>query len=284
MTDAEGRHGRNTRAFLPCIACSVLQFPPTSHTSQTSSTFNVNTIVDIDMQAIDKSQFTESAFSNERNILDSEMSESECSLDVESETSDDIDLPLLEYARRHGLSQDYTSIYPLDPRILGEISRGSTPDETGMPQLQLPPGFGIDEKPWLDKGSAIFLRDTISIQIVDDEHAPISNYETIKSFRAESPLLQTDARLDLKQFTLKRKESEAPDARFSSHEDDDRLDMEVAWLDHEMLKVKNREISSERLQLVQSDIEFLRAACVDTFTDADEDDIDAGELANLKVN
>ncbi|KAF1347995.1 hypothetical protein BDV97DRAFT_356543 [Delphinella strobiligena] len=179
------------------------------------------------------------------------------------------DQTLLDYARSHGLCTDYTSENPLALDFLRHVQSGHDPEDADLVQDQLPQDFTIDEKFSLDPSSALFLRCILST--CDNDSPQDLTKERARKFRADSPLLLTDTKLDLRLFT---QNPDIGNGLKASHLPyligGDGPNEELEWLDIELLAMKDMQTSSERLQLTQDDTYFLQTACQNIYSD-DED-------------
>lgn len=184
--------------------------------------------------------------------------------DDTSETMSDVgdgEVSVIDYARYYGLSKDYTSFYPLSPRILHSIPpwEDSNLELAQHTEFKLPRELDLDEKWTIDHQSALFLRQATSI-----EDAPPTEISRRKKksteFKVEPPLLSTDPELEQRSFTRARQSRQRKDQSEITSESFWQDDQGVAlyWPDPKLPEILTEQIGQEKLQLDKNDILFLQ--------------------------
>jgi hypothetical protein len=197
--------------------------------------------------------------------------------DMMDETSDtlsdvgDGEISVIDYARYHGLSKDYTSVYPLSSHILHSIPQWEDPDLelTQCPEFELPTELDLEEKWTIDHQSALFLK-----QITTIGDAPLIEARRQKSISTESKveplLLPTDPELEQRRFMRarhSRQHKDPPEIPCEAFWQDDG-GAALYWPDPKLPETTMEEIKQEKLQLGKSDILFLQQ-CI-SFADEPE--------------
>ncbi|KAH0370783.1 hypothetical protein KCU65_g2279, partial [Aureobasidium melanogenum] len=173
----------------------------------------------------------------------------------------DGEISVIDYARHHGLSKDYTSVYPLSPRIIHSIPQWEEPDleSAQRPEFELPTGLDLEEKWTIDHQSALFLR-----QITSIEEASFPEITRRKSkstdFKVEPLLLPTDPELEQRKFMRarhSRQRKDTPERPIETLWQDDE-GAELYWPDPKLPETLMEQIKQENLQLDKNDILFLQ--------------------------
>lgn len=202
--------------------------------------------------------------------------ESDCAniTDETSGTMSDVgdeELSVIDYARYYGLSKDYTSFYPLSPRILHSIPpwKDSDLELSQRLEFELPSGLNLDEKWTIDHQSALFLRQATSIG--DVPSAEVSRRKKKPTeFKVEPPLLPTDPELEQRSFTRARQSRQRKDQPEIPPETlwQDDEGAALYWPDPNLPETLIEQIKQEKLQLDKNDILFLQQ-CI-SFADEPE--------------
>lgn len=196
---------------------------------------------------------------------------------------------ILDYARRHGLCQDYRSRNPLDSITLPSPIPEKALDFDyfgGLADLELPSSVIQDERWTLDQGGAQYLQ---SILPTLEDH---SNFEypaqrhKFRRLKLECPLLKTDDQLDMKKLFARRQKPLALDTIQLDRIPDAKGEEGLQWptCDPSLLTRKDQEARSETLQASFADMSYLR----DTLeVSCDECEVEAAiqlELQRHKVS
>ncbi|KAG9589834.1 hypothetical protein KCU77_g2081, partial [Aureobasidium melanogenum] len=185
-------------------------------------------------------------------------------VDEASDTLSDVgdaEISAIDYARYHGLSKDYTSVYPLSSHILHSIPQWKDPDLelAQRPKFELPTGLDLEEKWTIDHQSALFLK-----QITSIGDAPLVEVARQKSKSTESKveplLLPRDPELEQRRFMRARhsRQRKGPPEILSEAFWQDDGGAALYWPDPKLPETLMEEIKQEKLQLGKSDILFLQ--------------------------
>ncbi|KAG9523942.1 hypothetical protein KCV07_g2289, partial [Aureobasidium melanogenum] len=191
-----------------------------------------------------------------------------------SDTLSDVgdgEISVIDYARYHGLSKDYTSVYPLSSHILHSIPQWDDPglELAQRPEFELPTELDLEEKWTIDHRSALFLK-----QITTIGDAPLIEATRQKSISTESKveplLLPTDPELEQRKFMRarhSRQHKDPPEIPSEAFWQDDG-GAALYWPDPKLPETTMEDIKQEKLQLGKSDILFLQQ-CI-SFADEPE--------------
>ncbi|KAG9654323.1 hypothetical protein KCU64_g7292, partial [Aureobasidium melanogenum] len=185
-------------------------------------------------------------------------------VDEASDTLSDVgdaEISAIDYARYHGLSKDYTSVYPLSSHVLHSIPQWKDPDLelAQRPKFELPTGLDLEEKWTIDHQSALFLK-----QITSIGDAPLIEVARQKSKSTESKveplLLPRDPELEQRRFMRARhsRQRKGPPEILSEAFWQDDGGAALYWPDPKLPETLMEEIKQEKLQLGKSDILFLQ--------------------------
>ncbi|KAH0349190.1 hypothetical protein KCU81_g2950, partial [Aureobasidium melanogenum] len=202
--------------------------------------------------------------------------------DMMDETSDtlshvgDGEISVIDYARYHGLSKDYTSVYPLSHDVLHSIPQWEDPDLelAQRPEFELPTELDLDEKWTIDHQSALFLR-----QITSVEEVPSTGITRRKSrsteYKVEPLLLPTDPELEQRRFMRarhSRQRKDTPEIPPEAFWQDDE-GAALHWPDSKLPETLMEQIKQEKLQLGKNDILFLQQ-CISFPDELEMQDLD----------
>ncbi|KAG9553139.1 hypothetical protein KCU79_g12216, partial [Aureobasidium melanogenum] len=185
-------------------------------------------------------------------------------VDEASDTLSDVgdaEISAIDYARYHGLSKDYTSVYPLSSHVLHSIPQWKDPDLelAQRPKFELPTGLDLEEKWTIDHQSALFLK-----QITSIGDAPLIEVARQKSKSTESKveplLLPRDPELEQRRFMRARhsRQRKGPPEILSEAFWQDDGGAALYWPDPKLPETLMEKIKQEKLQLGKSDILFLQ--------------------------
>lgn len=190
--------------------------------------------------------------------------ESDCTdmTDNTSETMSDAadgEISVIDYARYHGLSKDYTSFNPLSPCVLHTIPTWEHSEPAQLPEFELPKELDLDEKWTIDHQSALFLRQITSMEPVPHPELTRQKKKSTE-FKVEPPLLPTDPDLEQRRFMRARHSRQSKDSLELPPEtlwEDDR-GAALYWADPKLPETLTEQIKQEKLQLGKNDILFLQ--------------------------
>ncbi|KAL1303530.1 hypothetical protein AAFC00_006904 [Neodothiora populina] len=183
--------------------------------------------------------------------------QSACSNDLDEQSGT---LALLEYARFHHLSEDYTTVNPL----VADVLCLSAPDPLYSAEFEddhcYTPDITSDEKLSLDKGGTMFLKCALGAATGDSELCT-EPVRRSKMYYTEEPLLSSDARLDYKIFTHTPHIILAVDSAtlYKSSELNDVTKL-LVWLEPAEIESNMENALAEKVQLTPDDISFLQKA------------------------
>lgn len=170
----------------------------------------------------------------------------------------DREISVIDYARYYGLSKDYTSFYPLSPRIIQSFPPWKNLD-LELVGFELPRELDLDEKWTIDHQSALLLR-----QITSIGDAPFTEVNRRKKksskFKVEPPLLPTDPELEQRSFTRarhSRKRNDQPGIPSETFWQDDG-GAALYWPDPKLPETLIEQMKQEKLQIDKNDILFLQ--------------------------
>ncbi|KAK6007417.1 hypothetical protein QM012_004231 [Aureobasidium pullulans] len=188
----------------------------------------------------------------------------------------DVEISVIDYARYYGLSKDYTSSYPLSPRVLHSIPTWMYSDLelAQRTEFELPKELDLDEKWTIDHQSALFLR-----QITSTKDVPSTNISRPKKkstdSKVEPPLLSTDPDLEQRSFMQARHSRQRRDTPEISSETFWQDDKEAAlyWPECNLPEILMEQMTQEKLQLGTKDILFLQQ-CISLGEKPDTQELD----------
>ena len=187
------------------------------------------------------------------------------------------DLSILEYARHHNLTRDYSTLLPKcedSPSSFSSVS-DELDESTNLPDLRIPDAGHLDEKWSLDGGGAAFLKDVLAIAQSDVSYEyPTRRYET-RRLGFPSPLLGSDPALDMAVLFHRRK-IEEQDTRGPSTDRwqlEESAESKLFWPTSEssLLERVNNQLRSEKLAISMSSISYLRDVTSGSWREDDED-------------
>lgn len=179
--------------------------------------------------------------------------------DTGSTISED-DFTLIDYARYHGLCEDYTTSYPLSfqrlklPTWTYSISEGDD-----LPEFTFQNVVELDEKWAIDHQSALFLKQIASTEATPTlEVTPRIN--ELKDFKIEPLLLPINPELDQRRFkrTLEARRSQDTQILLNACHWPTDIETQLYWPDTDLPNKLLEETKQEKLQLERNDILFLQ--------------------------
>jgi hypothetical protein len=169
------------------------------------------------------------------------------------------DVSLIDYARYHGLSKDYTCSYPLSGYHLQSYPDWECLGANNLTDFVLPDAVDLEEKWIIDRPSVIFLKQVLPVEAVPFPKST-SKRAYFKDFKIEPPLLPTDPELGQRRFMQRRIKRQNRGLRMMSQETDwqDVESAQLYWPSLNLPVELLTEIKQEKLQLGKGDILFLQ--------------------------
>lgn len=206
-----------------------------------------------------------------------------------SNSQDGAETPILEYARNHGLCQDYLSRHPLEPSSLPSPIPEDGSDLIAfdkLPELELPSSAIPEDKWTLNQGGAAYLQ---LIHQLPKETLPYdfpTQRQTFRKMKMESPLLRTDPELDMRQLFATRPNK--LDTRSLASEPFEPVisDGALQWplSDSSLLSRIDLASRSETLQASFEQMLYLRDIMNAVCTEADVDQVIQQDMARKNVS
>ncbi|PSK59326.1 Glucan endo-1,3-alpha-glucosidase agn1 [Elsinoe australis] len=185
---------------------------------------------------------------------------------------DDGEPTVLEYARSHGLSRDFSAASPFDELELPELETNHSDGDNQLPPI-LKSDLSVPHDKWCIRSStAAFLKECLLPVEQEPQHTLLPK-NFARGLKLELPVLSQDEDLEFRRFIVRKVREPQLEQNLrpltpESLPDDSRFDWPL--LDAGLVKRVSKQVASEKWQITAGSLGLLREAALPTKPDSAE--------------